>query len=67
MRYSRMYRIVRIYKEKEKPMWDLAINGVDFYHIANWFYIYSFLGWLWETCYVSVRKGKLINRGFING
>ena len=51
-----MYRIVRIYKEKEKPMWDLAINGVDFYHIANWFYIYSFLGWLWETCYVSVRK-----------
>ena len=24
-------------------MWDLAINGVDFYHIANWFYIYSFL------------------------
>ena len=48
-------------------MWDLTINGVDFYHIANWFYIYSFLGWLWETCYVSVRKGKLINRGFING
>lgn len=48
-------------------MWDLSINGVDFYHIANWFYIYSFLGWLWETCYVSVRKGKLINRGFING
>ena len=48
-------------------MWDLAINGVDFYHIANWFYIYSFLGWLWETCYVSVRKGKLVNRGFING
>ena len=48
-------------------MWELSINGVDFYHIANWFYIYSFLGWLWETCYVSVRKGKLINRGFING
>ena len=48
-------------------MWDFTINGVDFYHIANWFYIYSFLGWLWETCYVSVRKGKLINRGFING
>ena len=62
-----MYRIVRIYKEKEKSMWELSINGVDFYHIANWFYIYSFLGWLWETCYVSVRKGKLINRGFING
>ena len=39
-------------------MWDFTINGVDFYHIANWFYIYSFLGWLWETCYVSVPKGK---------
>ena len=24
-------------------MWELSINGVDFYHIANWFYIYSFL------------------------
>jgi uncharacterized membrane protein len=48
-------------------MWDLTIRNIDFYHIVNWFIIYSFLGWLWETCFVSVRKGKFINRGFING
>lgn len=48
-------------------MWDLTILGVDFYHIINWFIIYSFFGWLWETCYVSVKKGELVNRGFVNG
>lgn len=48
-------------------IWNATIQGVDFYHIANWFFIYSFLGWLWETCYVSAKKGELVNRGFING
>ena len=48
-------------------MWDLAVRGIDFYHIINWFILYSFLGWLWETCYVSAKKGELVNRGFING
>ena len=64
-----MYRIVRIYKEKEKPMWDLAINGVDFYHIANWFYIYSFLFLLGSTLlgYFVLKflsKSKEDNLGF---
>lgn len=48
-------------------MWDLTIAGVDLYHILNWFFIYSFLGWLWETCYVSIKNGRFVNRGFING
>lgn len=48
-------------------MWHLAVNGVDFYHLANWFFIYSFFGWLWETCFVSAKKGEIVNRGFING
>lgn len=48
-------------------MWDLTICGVDFYHIINWFFIYSFFGWVWETGYVSVKNGKYVNRGFING
>lgn len=48
-------------------IWNASINGIDFYHIANWFFIYSFLGWLWETCYVSAKKGEIVNRGFING
>ena len=48
-------------------MWETTINGVDLYHLINWFFIYSFLGWLWETCYVSAKRGELINRGFVNG
>lgn len=40
------------------------------YTFSTWlffFYFYCFLGWIWETCYVSVRKGTWVNRGFIHG
>ena len=48
-------------------MWNIQIAGEDLYHIVNWFYIYSFLGWLWESSYVSVKEKKLVNRGFVTG
>lgn len=48
-------------------MWTLTVNGIDVYHLISWFIIYSFLGWAWETCYVSFKEGDYINRGFING
>ena len=48
-------------------MWNLTVCGIDFYHFMNWLIIYSFFGWVWETCYVSVKSGKFVNRGFING
>ncbi len=48
-------------------MWNIRIAGEDLYHIANWFYIYSFFGWLWESSYVSVKEKKLVNRGFVAG
>ena len=31
------------------------------------FYIYCFLGWIWESCYVSVKEKHLVNRGFMKG
>ena len=40
------------------------------YSFAQWllfFYIYCFLGWCWETSYVSIRKRKFTNRGFMVG
>lgn len=40
------------------------------YTFSTWllfFYFYCFLGWVWETCYVSVLKGKWVNRGFMRG
>ncbi len=48
-------------------MWNVVFLGEDFYHIINWFFIYSFLGWVWETVYISIRQGQFVNRGFING
>lgn len=31
------------------------------------FFIYCFIGWIWESSYVSIRKRKLTNRGFMRG
>ncbi len=31
------------------------------------FYSYSFLGWIWESLYVSVLEKRLVNRGFMRG
>ena len=48
-------------------MWELELLGTDLYNIIHWFFIYSFLGWVMETCYVSILDKKFINRGFVNG
>lgn len=40
------------------------------YDLSQWilfFFLYSFLGWVWESCYVSVRKRRWVNRGFMHG
>lgn len=31
------------------------------------FFIYCFLGWVWESSYVSIAEHKLTNRGFLRG
>lgn len=43
------------------------ILGVTLYDIFNWFYVYSFLGWLVESTYVSIVHKKIVNRGFMTG
>ena len=40
------------------------------YDLSQWvlfFFLYSFLGWIRESCYVSVRKHRWVNRGFMHG
>ena len=32
-----------------------------------YFYVYCFLGWIFESCYVSFRKKQWVNRGFLHG
>lgn len=31
------------------------------------FFVYCFVGWLWESCYVSVKQRRWVNRGFLRG
>ena len=40
------------------------------YSLNQWilfFFFYCFCGWIWESCFVSVRKRQWINRGFLHG
>lgn len=45
-------------------MWTHMVFGTDLYHFVQWFIIYSFLGWLVESIYMSFCNRKLTNRGF---
>lgn len=35
--------------------------------VIVFFFIYCFIGWIWETGYVSCRTGHFVNRGFLHG
>lgn len=40
------------------------------YETTDWllfFYLYSFLGWVFESTYVSLKQGRPVNRGFLRG
>lgn len=37
----------------------------SWYHWITFFYIYCFFGWIFESSYVSIKKGRFVNRGFL--
>lgn len=40
------------------------------YTTGQWvllFFFYCFCGWVWESCYVSLRQRRWVNRGFLQG
>lgn len=40
------------------------------YTTGQWvllFFFYCFCGWVWESCYVSLRQRHWVNRGFLHG
>lgn len=45
-------------------MWTYNFFGLDIYHIVVGFCIYSVLGWVVESIYMSYCNKKLTNRGF---
>lgn len=48
-------------------MWNIEIVGFSVYFLFFNFVLYSFLGWIWESCFVSFQNKRWINRGFLNG
>lgn len=48
-------------------MWMKEMFGTDLYHIIAAFLIYSVLGWLVESIYMSICNHKITNRGFARG
>lgn len=48
-------------------MWEQTILQTDIYHLFYFFMIYSVMGWVFETCLVSVTNKQFVNRGFLNG
>ena len=43
---------------------------MNVYTLSQWllfFFLYSFFGWIWESCYVSLRKHRWVNRGVMHG
>ena len=48
-------------------LWTKAVLGTDVYHIIQWFLIYSILGWVVESIYISICNRRLTNRGFVKG
>lgn len=48
-------------------MWTKEILGTDVYHLVAAFIIYSMMGWLVESIYMSLCNKKMTNRGFGRG
>lgn len=48
-------------------MWKLDMFGCELYYIFYLFFIFSFVGWIYESTLVSVKKKTFVNRGFLNG
>ena len=47
--------------------WNKVIFGWSAYHVVLWFLVYSIMGWIVESIYMSVCNRKLTNRGFAKG
>lgn len=48
-------------------MWSRELLGTDIYHLLAAFILYSMMGWLVESIYMSICNRKLTNRGFAKG
>lgn len=45
-------------------VWDGSYRAIEWIFL---FYVYSILGWVWESIYMSILERKPLNRGFLYG
>lgn len=48
-------------------MQNIFNSGYSLYQVIWFFFIYAFAGWCGEVVFKSIRTGKFVNRGFLNG
>ena len=48
-------------------MEHIMVGSLSLYEIAMYFFLYSFLGWCSEVIFATLKTGKFVNRGFLNG
>lgn len=48
-------------------MANIFIGSLSLYEAAMYFFAYSFLGWCSEVIFATLKTGKFVNRGFLNG
>lgn len=45
--------------------WRMWMYYYSWNQWITFFFIYSFIGWVWESCYVSIKSHRWVNRGFL--
>ena len=40
---------------------------MNIFDLILWFFIYSLVGWVWETAQFTIYERRFVNRGFLNG
>lgn len=48
-------------------MSQIFLGSFSLYELFVFFFLYSFLGWCSEVIFATLKTGKFVNRGFLNG
>lgn len=54
-------------KKRGHNMWDFMLRGYQLYDLFYYFIFYGFIGWIYESTYISIKNKNLVNRGFLSG
>ncbi len=54
-------------RERLVMLKNIEIAGYDLYHLVACFFLFSIIGWVVESIYMSFCNKKLTNRGFMTG